>query len=494
MVDISRVDQTLIRGFTSQALYFAAISRALASRGIITGGKVQQRAAGANMSVDVDELYYVVSGKGPTKISATNMAVSTADPTNPRIDFLHINSGEILYVAPGVAKAVKPIGENTWQEYEEPYPVDFSPYEGIPLALIHVGAGVTSITNANIQMIGQLIDLNVSGWIPWRGTWTYAGVQDEFSTFTVSGDQTAIFTEATKIKLTQTTEKFFVVVKSEYSSPNTTVTVWGHITFSLVNAAITNPVYSREESPAAWPGLHWESNGWTPFFLPMVYVSYDASVRTGVVKCVGHNIAVGMMKEGQKIKFYQSGSMKFAFVTKAEYSGGDSYITLFMHSYYSLANAAIDNFFTSDIATPQLFPLDRADWRLYWGDADTHSQATPTAWTYYNLNSEMSYVPVGLFNIEYGGDCQIAASAEGDKSGLIVIAEAVGGTGWVLSHALYFFNTDAAKDRIPLLATQKRYAAKQAIYLLAMTMDSGLSSIGVIGHYCSIIPAYLPGL
>lgn len=89
------------------------------------------------------------------------------------------------------------------------------------------------------------------GWIPTSATWTYASA----TTFTVSGDVTATFAKGTKIKLTQTTVKYFYVVSSSYGAPNTTVTVTGGSDYSLADAAITSPFYSYADTPQGFP--HW---------------------------------------------------------------------------------------------------------------------------------------------------------------------------------------------------------------------------------------------
>lgn len=98
----------------------------------------------------------------------------------------------------------------------------------------------------------------VGGWISLSTTWTYASA----NSFTVSGDLTAFFVRSLKIGLTQTTSKFFQVVSSSYSAPNTTVVISGGDDYSLANAAITNPIYSRDENPYTFPA----SFGWTPTF------------------------------------------------------------------------------------------------------------------------------------------------------------------------------------------------------------------------------------
>lgn len=94
-------------------------------------------------------------------------------------------------------------------------------------------------------------ELGLLGWSPYSSTWTYASA----TTFTVSGDQTARFRTGTKIKLTQTTVKYFYVLSSSYAAPNTTVTITGGSDYSLANAAITSPNVSYMENPYGFP--HW---------------------------------------------------------------------------------------------------------------------------------------------------------------------------------------------------------------------------------------------
>ena len=90
----------------------------------------------------------------------------------------------------------------------------------------------------------------LSGWINDSNTWTYVSA----STFTISGDQTTIITKGTKLKFTQTTVKYAVVVASSYSAPNTTVTIQVNTDYTIANAAITLPAYSYAVNPQGYPG------------------------------------------------------------------------------------------------------------------------------------------------------------------------------------------------------------------------------------------------
>ena len=87
------------------------------------------------------------------------------------------------------------------------------------------------------------------GWVEIDDTLTYASA----TTFTATGDLTTTFQKGTKLRLVQTTTKYFYVVSSAYVDPTTTVTVTGGDDYSLASAAITDPYYSYIENPGGFP-------------------------------------------------------------------------------------------------------------------------------------------------------------------------------------------------------------------------------------------------
>jgi hypothetical protein len=93
------------------------------------------------------------------------------------------------------------------------------------------------------------------GWIG-LPTCTYASA----STFTLSGDWTGILGKGDKIKLTQTSQKYFYVTAVSYSAPNTTVSVFAGSDYTVANAAITLPYYAKIATPQGFP--HWFT--WAP--------------------------------------------------------------------------------------------------------------------------------------------------------------------------------------------------------------------------------------
>jgi len=99
---------------------------------------------------------------------------------------------------------------------------------------------------------------NWDGWITPDETWTYASA----STFTVTGDQTAKYTAGTRLKWTQTTVKYGVVVSSTFGA-STTVTIAVNTDHTIANAAITANYYSYAAKPQGYPGYFNYTPTWT---------------------------------------------------------------------------------------------------------------------------------------------------------------------------------------------------------------------------------------
>lgn len=106
-------------------------------------------------------------------------------------------------------------------------------------------------------------------------TWTYASS----TTFTVSGDVTSKYQKGDKVKLSQTTVKYFYMTTVSHSAGTTTITVTGGSDYSLANAAITDNYYSKAENPQGFPGTF----NYTP---TVTGFSADAA-HTGHFKIIG---------------------------------------------------------------------------------------------------------------------------------------------------------------------------------------------------------------
>lgn len=116
-------------------------------------------------------------------------------------------------------------------------------------AITSTGATLTTPT------ITQPTIHTYDGWISATETWTYASADstNKTYTFTISGvDKTGILSAGDRIKLTQTTVKYFIVTAVSFST-NTTVTIYGGTDYTLANATITSPNYSHQKSPNGFP-------------------------------------------------------------------------------------------------------------------------------------------------------------------------------------------------------------------------------------------------
>jgi len=121
---------------------------------------------------------------------------------------------------------------------------DTAPASGDIVCVVVDPAGTPLARKMTVDNLGIL-----DGWVPDGGTWTYASA----STFTVPTNLTARFGKGTKLRLVQTSAKYFYVTSSSYGAPNTTVTMTGGADYTLANAAITSPYYSYQETPQGFP-------------------------------------------------------------------------------------------------------------------------------------------------------------------------------------------------------------------------------------------------
>lgn len=103
-----------------------------------------------------------------------------------------------------------------------------------------------------------------AGWIPFPATLTYASADtasggatstNGVSTYTatMSGDYSGVFSQGMRLWLTQTTSKFFIITKVDYSGGTTTLTFFGGTDYSLANATITAAYYSVFKAPYGFP-------------------------------------------------------------------------------------------------------------------------------------------------------------------------------------------------------------------------------------------------
>jgi hypothetical protein len=102
---------------------------------------------------------------------------------------------------------------------------------------------------STLATLGISGSADAGGWIAGEA-WTYVSA----TSFSVASDVTAKYAKGDRIKLTQTTVKYFYVVNvSAFGGGITTITVSGGSDFTLANAAITSPFYSKDITPNGFP-------------------------------------------------------------------------------------------------------------------------------------------------------------------------------------------------------------------------------------------------
>ena len=174
-------------------------------------------------------------------------------------------------------------------------------------------------------------------------TWTYASS----TTFTISGNVTAVFTPGTKIKLTQTSVKFFVVVSSSFSSPNTTVTVTGGSDYSLSNASITTSAYSYAANPQGFPTAF----NWTPTVTGLA-AGYTTTCR---FQAMGSTCTIWVVIFGT---FGSNDTVPFTFTLPIPYSstGLPAAVWMCLAESNGVRAAAVSELDTSSTTTVRAFP------------------------------------------------------------------------------------------------------------------------------------------
>lgn len=121
------------------------------------------------------------------------------------------------------------------------------------------------------------------GWVPDTSeTWTFASFSagpPALGTFTVPGDLRTKYSVGTRIKLVQTTTKYFVVIADPtYDGVNTTVSISGGTDYTLANAAISANSHSYVVNPQGYPGYFNFSSTWVGFTAPPVPTRSDFAV------------------------------------------------------------------------------------------------------------------------------------------------------------------------------------------------------------------------
>ena len=119
-----------------------------------------------------------------------------------------------------------------------------------------LGAAGTLLQSAGASSAPVMVQLpDVDGWTSAAETWTYASA----STFTVPGDVSAKYPVGTKLKFTQTTVKYAVVISAVCTS-STLVTIAVNTDYTIASAVISANYFSYACTPQGYPAWF----AWTP--------------------------------------------------------------------------------------------------------------------------------------------------------------------------------------------------------------------------------------
>jgi len=112
------------------------------------------------------------------------------------------------------------------------------------------------ISWANFKAKLNALYPSANGWVTLGLTMTYASADSPTFTATVPGDVTGVLSAGMKLKLTQTTAKYFIITAApSYASGTglTTLTLYGGTDYTLDDAAISNVYYSAMKAPFGFP-------------------------------------------------------------------------------------------------------------------------------------------------------------------------------------------------------------------------------------------------
>lgn len=261
-------------GRTSESGHLRAIQKVIAGE-VLSGLNATQRAAGANMSVDVQIGDAVIPRSDATyghpawNDAVLNKTINTADVSNPRrdivilyIDYNQAPSTGVSNNTNGVVKCTVVAGTPAGSP-SDPSDATLQSAAGsgnpyIKLARVRVGTGVTSISNSVIDDLRTMAyAVDNGGWnalsAAWD-SWAYSAWDNTNKIATITVPDSTIFTLGQKVRYWQLTGgwKYGFVVRK----PNgTSIQVYqGHTNgYTLNNERVYLPAYSRDKAPDGFP-------------------------------------------------------------------------------------------------------------------------------------------------------------------------------------------------------------------------------------------------
>lgn len=145
------------------------------------------------------------------------------------------------------------------------------PYDPLPER-----SSADSNSAADVNKQQENITAVITGWIDISVALTYLSASE----ITTASDMTGIISVGMKLKITQTTVKYFDIVAIDSGK----ITVDAGTTYTVANAAITLPAYSTQDMPFGWDTDWWS---YTP---SLTNLTLGNGTIVGVYKRTGPNI------------------------------------------------------------------------------------------------------------------------------------------------------------------------------------------------------------
>jgi len=142
------------RGEQFTHAHVASLSRCNSGFYVLSGCDVHQ-AGTPGLSVVVDS-GYISSGFATARktVSGGTLTIATPDVSLPRMDVVYVDPNGTIGIYAGTPTAISPSTETDFKKMASPSPGASIP-NGVILALVYVGAGVTEILNASILDIAS---------------------------------------------------------------------------------------------------------------------------------------------------------------------------------------------------------------------------------------------------------------------------------------------------------------------------------------------------
>jgi hypothetical protein len=167
-----------------------------------------------------------------------------------------------------------------------PETISYATYNSVTGVLTGLGRGLAGTTDVE-HSSGQSVQSAISSvlfnqgpdWWYANQTWAYASA----TTITVPSGAAAKYAVGDKIKLTQTTVKYFYVT----AVANTVLTVTGGTDYTVANEAITDNYYSKASSPVGFPDIF----NFTPTYTARANMTFESvTTTTGKFKINGRSV------------------------------------------------------------------------------------------------------------------------------------------------------------------------------------------------------------